>query len=378
MGLEALEMFSKFDLFAPGDKTKVSESTRQKKVVEAFKEGLEQSLKNPSRVHGWRAQALFEAVIIALGSVTLIKTEDAGSYYYDDTDGSVRLPDFRIVACDGENLLVEVKTVRPQAQTHSIRERDLEAQLRYAQLTGSRLLVAHYWAMVNMWTIVDANVLQRNNGRASISFESASMANEFVFLGDAMVGTIPPLTFSVLADKTKPRVAGPIKDEQRSVEFTIGGVELISGQNVLVDELEQRIAWFLMLYGNWEVEQILRIEEEGGNRIDRIDTVTTPPSPDRDAAAQISEQGFALVGYLSSMYSSLWNAATLTDEGDVRRLRQEPDPGVLAELIPPDYWERESSLLPIWLLQIGPSFGPSVSKEIKLRRPWDPNSGRRS
>lgn len=61
-----------------------------------------------------------------------------------------------------------------------------------------------------------------------------------------------------------------------------------------------------------------------------------------------------MVGYLSSMYSMLYNAATLDDEGSVQILRHEPMPGFLAKLIPPDYWDEQHDL-PLWLFEIHPS-----------------------
>jgi hypothetical protein len=55
------------------------------------------------------------------------------------------------------------------------------------------------------------------------------------------------------------------------------------------------------------------------------------------------------------MYSTFFNSLTLTDAGKVRRPRLEPDPGVMAALIPADYWSRPTRDLPIWKLTLRPA-----------------------
>jgi hypothetical protein len=54
------------------------------------------------------------------------------------------------------------------------------------------------------------------------------------------------------------------------------------------------------------------------------------------------------------MYSSLYNEATLTESGEVRAIRHEPDPGMLSKLIPADYWVRANSSLAIWKFTMTP------------------------
>ena len=79
-----------------------------------------------------------------------------GEFYFEQ-DAPLALPDFRGVTRGGEQLLVEVKNVggrflpRPQR----IRAATVRAQQLYAQLTGARLLYAHYWAGNNHWSLVD-------------------------------------------------------------------------------------------------------------------------------------------------------------------------------------------------------------------------------
>jgi hypothetical protein len=58
------------------------------------------------------------------------------------------------------------------------------------------------------------------------------------------------------------------------------------------------------------------------------------------------------VALLSSMYSTLYNVGTLDDEGGFRELSLEPEPGRLAGLIPPDYWDTPDRALPLWAFKV--------------------------
>jgi hypothetical protein len=71
-----------------------------------------------STLHGWRAQALFEAIVASLGRVRLLKLEDSGDIYFEGD--SLKPPDFRIVTLDGEQILVEVKKLSSEAANKAI------------------------------------------------------------------------------------------------------------------------------------------------------------------------------------------------------------------------------------------------------------------
>lgn len=351
--LDALDLFSRMDVPASGTATTVPSPERRERFHNKLNATLDQSLSNPSRLHGWRVQGLFEAMIVSLGAVRMIKEEDAGRYFFDAAD-AVRPADFRIITAAGEHLLVEVKGVNPSDDTkpQRIRNQDLDPLLRYAELTGARLLFAHYWSAINLWSLVDAFALARlDERRRVLNFESAMMANELGLVGDAQIGTEPPLTFSLIADP-----AGQEHDDRGArteIRFRVGAVELASAGRVLTDLQQQKIAWFLMLHGQWLPTEQPVIED---GRLVRIDHVFRPVVPDdKEFAEAISDQGFALVGSLSSMYSNAYNDVTLTEDGEIRMLRHEPDPGALAALVPSDYWDnRESDALPIWRITQDP------------------------
>ena len=106
------------------------------------------------------------------------------------------------------------------------------------------------------------------------------------------------------------------------------------------------IAWFLFRFSHWEPTHEVIVDDRG--RVVRIDISTRPSEP-------VPGQEIGIVGSLSSMYSSLYNELTLADDGSVRELRHEPDPGMLADLIPATYWDQKDRALRLWKLTTAPS-----------------------
>lgn len=109
--LEVIDLFARLDSRTSDEISLVADPTRREEVQARIDAAIDDSLENPSRLHGWRVQGMFEAIIVALGTVRLIKQEDSGGFFYDDLRGVVKPPDFRIVAEDGQTLFVEVKGV---------------------------------------------------------------------------------------------------------------------------------------------------------------------------------------------------------------------------------------------------------------------------
>jgi hypothetical protein len=133
------------------------------------------------------------------------------------------------------------------------------------------------------------------------------------------------------------------------VAVRILDARMIAARGELADELERRIAWFLMLFGEWPSEHTLIRGTDGA--AEAIEIAIAPPAEARELVA---DQGFAGIGALSSMYSSLYNYATLSTDLEVRELRHEPTPGELAALIPADYWDSADRNLPLWVFEMRP------------------------
>jgi hypothetical protein len=83
--LESLQLFSQLD--TESTDLAIQAVSRRQAVLEQIRHGWDKSLVDEARLHGWRVQSLFEAMIVGLGSVQLIKTEDAGDCYFDDGQG---------------------------------------------------------------------------------------------------------------------------------------------------------------------------------------------------------------------------------------------------------------------------------------------------
>ncbi|MFI8456886.1 hypothetical protein [Kitasatospora sp. NPDC085464] len=323
---------------------------RHAESVAAISDALGESLGNTSRLQGWQTQYAFEAVVVALGAVRLIKTEDSGLFYFDDATGELQPPDFRIVLRDGTQLLVEVKNVAPTGREAKVRAKDMAAAQAYAQATGGRLLYALFWSGMGMWTLVDPSVFNQVGTQQRLPLGEAIKANEMQeLLGDGMLASEPPLTFSVIMDRDKERVVEQLGDGEETRAFTIGGVELLSAGRAITDPGEQNLAWFLMLHSSW-----IETEEphfDGQGRLARIDYAYRPYAPDEDAARQIAEQGMAFFGALSTLYTLRFLEAITADDGEVRALREEPEPALLAQLVPESYWDRDDRVLRIWRLR---------------------------
>jgi hypothetical protein len=307
--------------------------------------GARDSLANPSRLYGVRGEAMFRAVLVALGDFKLLVEEDEGEVYYDEAGGAVKPPDYRVVDSEGHELLIEVKTVAPTDRTrHSIAAAEVQAMQRYGELTGAPMLIAHYWSSMNVWTLVDLDQLHPKGARFELELTDALKANQMGRFGDRTIGTVPPLALRLqveeIAERTEPDTA----------KVVIKGAQIVAGGKAIVDKVEERIAWMLFRFGRWPVEMPAELDTDG-----KLASFSLEAAPRDDSRADVERQGFAVVGELSSMYSAMFNEMTLDDEGTVRRLDHHSEPGELGSLIPDDYFERSDRHLALWVLHLHPA-----------------------
>jgi len=275
--------------------------------------------------------------------VQLVKDEDEGAVFFEDTEGDVRVPDLGVVLGDGTTVLVEVKNVAPGNLTTSVSVGELSGLRRYGELHGARVLIAFYWSSANAWTLVDLSALEVSGRRAQIGIGEAMVANEMSRVGDALLGTVPPLVFRLLADPSAPAELGPESDGERSVEFTVGAVEISAAGQLLSDPEEIRLAQAMMFFGRWEMSE--ELDAPAG----RIDSISYAFSPSERSPGQ----NFEIIASLSSICSTSYNLATLEEDGSVSRLAREPSPGALGGLVPADYWSRDH-VLRLWRLHLQP------------------------
>lgn len=303
---------------------------------------LTRAIRDPNLLRGLRAEALFEALVVSLGQVALIKQEDAGTAWA--ARRGLKIPDFRIVLPDGEMFLVEVKhfTQGGAATKPSVSAKYLDGLRAYGDVVGCPVKLAIYWARWNAWTLVPLSVWKRKD-RPSLSLERATKANEMGNLGDLYVATQFPLRFRLVADPARDRKLGP--DGQ--VAFTIGDVEMYCRDRRLTVKREQSIAMWFMLYGPWDEEATADVRD---GELVGADFTKTPPHD--------SGQGFELVGALSGLFSSMFLSST-TEHDRVSRLGLAVTSGSLGSMIPRDY---KSKSLPLWRFSVVPSQGRQVSR----------------
>ncbi|WP_290050369.1 hypothetical protein [Amycolatopsis solani] len=347
-----LEVLSLIELALPEPDGQTLLRDRHGETVAAISDALASSLDNVSRLQGWQVQYAFEAVVVALGNVRLIKFEDSGIYYFDDADGELQPPDFRIVLRDGSQLLVEVKNVAPNATTATVRAKDLSAAQRYADATGGRLLYAHFWSHTGLWTLVDPSAFDSTGSLRRLTLGESMKANEMYLLGDSWLAVEPPLVLSVITDRDKEQVVERHSGTADTRRITVRRMELLNAGRLITDSAEWKLAWFLIWNGHWAPTENLQFDKNG--RLERINYVFSPDIPDEVAARQIAARGMAIVGALSTLSTRRFLEVTTTNEGDIRALREEPEPALLVQLIPDDYWNRQDRALSLWKLNVSP------------------------
>jgi hypothetical protein len=369
---ERLELLRLYGALQPEQAvgSSLAEPARMNEFLARARRSLEGSLASPSRLYGVLGQAMFRATVVALGQLRLLADEDAGDPYYDDADGELSPPDFRVVDADGKTLLIEVKTARLDDPTGPLRLRakDVETWRRWGVAVGVPVKLAVWWVVPGLWTLVDLERLRAVDSKREITLPEAMTTNEMSSLGDRMVATLPPLTLRLGVElierdeldgsaqvDTRIRevtlLAGADKlDGSAQVDTRIREVTLLAGADKLDDELERRIAWFLLSFGEWEIERHDRVNADGLPVV--VDLVARPPEHQLDAVAQ---QGFMVVGAMSTLYGRLFLEATLAQGGEVAQLDHPPDPGELAELLPADFWAHKGRKLRLWSFILEPA-----------------------
>ena len=334
--------FDGFDLlahYAQGRRLSLRDGATIDRFLADIREANERRLRNDAFVHGRRVEAMFESVVASLGRVVLIKQEDTGEAFYSGAE--VKAPDFRVVAENGDLLLIEVKSHYQKgsglaAQIESIDY--LDKLQRYATITKSELLFATYWTRWNMWTLVSRSAFEGNGPKVRLSMKSAWCSNQMSRVGDRLICTRPPLRFRIHVKEVERR--GDVHT------VLIEKVELLSEDRVLVDPCERELASLFVLYGGWQEEQDVRTSADGAFLwIDHV----LAPSEDR---RRQDEHGFEMIGALSAMLSREFRNATATDDR-VDHVRHEVKPGRIARLLPEDL--PSGGELPLWILEQRPS-----------------------
>lgn len=317
----------------------IGDPRRITEALSKVQDSLVDVMSTTSTLHGWRAQALFEAIVASLGRVQLLKLEDSGDVFFEGAP--LKPPDFRIITSDNEQILVEVKNFHQKQprKPYRIRRKDLDELRRYAHLVGvNSLKFGIYWSRWNFWSLTDTSRFKPDGpDYLTLSLPDAMKANEMGRIGDRMPGTEWPLGLVFYSDPTKHRRV----NADGNAHFTIARMEHVVAGRVVTAPPEQHIVRRLILYGGWPEEASAEIVD---GELISTSFLFSPQEPPLD-------QQVALHRPLSSIYSAMFNAATMDEEGEITALRVDIDPSALAALIPDDY---EGETLRIWRIQLQP------------------------
>lgn len=299
--------------------------------------------KTPTMIYGRRVESMFGYMAASLGKCALIKKEDSGDVFVGNH--SIEVPDYRIALNYGNNkqMLVEVKNYHQKntLNKYSMNVDYLDGLSCYANLVKTDLRIAIYWSKWCLWTLVSCDDFEHNGKKAVISLSTAMKRNQMSVLGDVIVGTTPPLTVRLYPDKQQPCVI----TENKIVIFTIGKVEMLCNNIPITIENEQRIAFTLMLFGDWKESNRIIIHPHSENEIDHIEFSYSPEEYD-------DQQGFCMVNTLSTIISRQYGQLTASD-GKVKRLTPDIAPGMLGFVIPEDY---KGIALQLWRFSIEPNY----------------------
>lgn len=281
--------------------------------------GLAESMADERLLHGRWTQELFRAVLISLDAVSLIKDEDTGELHHA-ADEPLGLPDFRVVTKAGEHLLVEVKNVGPKGvwKNQKMRADTVDELRAYAQLTGGRLVFAHFWSTACKWTLVDANRLTRRGGYYELTIEEAMRANELGLLGDAVLATSSVVTITLLEEgpddaEVDPDLADwPLPFVARSVSLSCDGKPVTNPE-------EYDLVKAVVFYGGARASNIKPIMDADDQMIGMVLTAQSPAGP----------QSPNIGSFLSSIFTNRYIAATKdVIDGSVQQMRYDPDPAL--------------------------------------------------
>ena len=225
---------------------------------------------------------------------------------------------------------------------YSFKKDYLEKVEIYAELHGAQLLFAIYFSRYNKWFLLRKESLIEQKNRYVTDFINAMAQNEMSLLGDRTIATEPDLSIELLADPSQESTV----NEQGEANFIIDGVKIYSSDREITDDLEKSIAFYLMRFGTWNEGDAKAIYDNGNFTGVRV--TSTPDFPPE-------EQGFSMIGELSSMVSSSYGEQTIY-ERSIIALDTNLDPSVFSGGLPveiPDGYKGKD--LPLWQLIMQPN-----------------------
>lgn len=314
----------------------INDASARVAITGLIADEVQNVMANPIRVFGWRTESMFAFVVASLGKTHVLKGEDTG-LLVSETD--VTPPDYRLLLSNGAQMFVEVKNWNRKGafpMPFRIRSNDVVRLEAYSSAFGVELRLAIYWRQANIWTLTREVDFEEVGDKRQITLCDAIKRSTMCDLGDFMVGAVPPLSLRLESER-------PIQlPENGTIEFRVGRASLSSGGVEIESEFERQLAWYLMLFGNWtafsQVPIVHGYEFLGVEN--RVEPEEWEPS-----------QGFASLGFLSTMISNVFRSRTTQDDR-VSRLSPQGDPTAFGICIPDDY---KGDVLKLWRFHLQPN-----------------------
>lgn len=334
------EKFDVLDLFcAMGVKHgyDLSDPASQADFLERVRSSFESSKVHDTTIYGKRTEALFAYVVGGLGKAKLLKQEDAGEVYYKGDDMS--LPDYRLLLNDGNKMLIEVKNCNHTnlGNNLSIKKEYHNKIKRYADLQSLPLKFAIYLSAWNLWALLSIDYFDEHKGSYTIQLAKALACSEMAVLGDRIVATTPNLELHLLASQDEAEHL----NNSGEAKFTARDLRIYCAGHEVTREMEKKIGFFLIRYGDWREESAETIVESG--KLMGLKFVFSP--------IEQEESNFAFIGSLSSMISSGFRELSVNENG-VKSLTLGIEPSAFEIVIPEDY---KGEQLPLWRLVAQPN-----------------------
>jgi len=331
--------FRPFASFAFEQKLSLSAPETPAKFASQLAAEIRKATDDDKFVFGHRTESMFAAMVTSLGSVKLIKGEDGTDCFAEDE--TLEVPDFRVVLQDGRQLLIEAKNFHQgDAPTKPFRMKAnyVDSLTAYAKLMKCDLCIAVYWSRWNLWSLTTPAAFSRSGDWCTTDLGTAMKFNAMSLVGDVMVGTKMPLKMVFEVEHLSEARPEPTT---REFEARITNVYASCAGRRIEDATESRIAFYMMLYGNLVEETIPVFHDD---RLVAFEHVFNKE--------QETDQGFELVGSLSSMFSRFYRHATSDqDKGGVKQIHARTRPGALGQLIPKGF---KGDALPLWILHQRP------------------------
>ena len=345
---EALETYTAFSRVHD---LKMQSPEDTDKFLEMFGESLKASVEDLTLLHGKRTEILFGHLAAALKGCRIVKSEDSGDVMVDDSE--MALPDYRLTLKDGRQIFVEVKNRNhPKPTMQYVLHKNYVSKLQnYADANGVPLYFAIFYRCLRVWTLLPISAFKETQNKYITNAVHSLANSELGILGDLMIGTKPPITFELVADKTKDITV----DENGVAHFIIGDAKIYAAGEEIEDKDERNIAFYLVRYGKWDCDEPEGILDEN-KVLERVRYTFVPHDME-----EAKRDGFSIIGHLSSMITEAFNEQTIYEQ-KVTAMDTRQEPEVFSVKIAPDY---QGKTLKLWRfrMQANPDFDMDSNAE---------------